>query len=82
MLFGVLVSLRFQERAPRPDLPAADTRSLMVRWRQSVYDRAEDPRIGMPAPALDLRAPTGEPFRRSELEGRRGVALFVQDGGT
>jgi hypothetical protein len=55
----------------RPSAPPDDPGRLMVRWRQSVYHRENDPRNGEQSLRLSLRTEAGQPKDLSDIRGKR-----------
>jgi hypothetical protein len=79
-LLGVLAAPFVPSWMNPPLTRAHDVASLMVTWRQSVYRREEDPRIGVTAPPLSLQMPSGERLQLRDLKGRQVVLVFASDG--
>jgi hypothetical protein len=79
-LLGVLAAPFVPGWMNPPLTRAHDVASLMVTWRQSVYRREEDPRVGAMAPPLSLQTPTGQRLQWADLKGRRVALLFARDG--
>lgn len=81
-LLGVLAAPFVPGRIDRPLGRAAGAASLMVAWRQSVYRRENDPRVGIKAPPFSLQTPAGRRLKLTDLGGRRVALLFARDGST
>jgi hypothetical protein len=81
-LLGVLAAPFVPGWIGPPPVRTAGVVSLMVAWRQSVYRREDDPRLGMKAPPLSLQTPTGRRLKLTDLRGRRVALLFARDGST
>src|SRR5947209_8753706 len=82
LLAGVVISPFFREWMPRRAMPMDDATAMLVHWRQTVYHRARDPRIGEAAPPLTLRRPSGQRLDLAALRGKKVAILFLRDGST
>jgi hypothetical protein len=80
VLVGILFSPLFQLWMPRPLVAATDAVSQIQRWRQSVYTRERDPRVGDKAPRLSLQSESGQRFSMADLEGKKVALIFIKDG--
>jgi hypothetical protein len=80
VLAGVLGSPLLQDWMPQRLAQSEDPTMLLVRWRQSMYDRDADPAIGQKAPPLTLRTPAGERWALTALRGKKAVLVFARDG--
>ncbi len=79
MLAGVLASPFLRSRNLRLSVGNQNAFARVVRWRQSVYNRAHDPHLGQPAPPLRLFTTAGQPFPESDLRGKKVALVFVPD---
>ena len=80
LLAGVLASPLLREWMPRRATDVDDAAATVIRWRESLYHRDRDPRLGELAPHLCLGGDPGPRISLAALRGKKVALLFARDG--